>query len=239
MIWKKVSLVIGTILALGLVGAACEITISADGDAIYGKELTITVDVLQIHRNCVTSIEDTQIDLYGLSVVHYVPWQEVEPGLRRLVLTVVPNWVGQVGIEIRRECVKYGLMEKDLYLDAALGLETVQELVPQAAKLVAEETGAYQALARDGTLLAELVVAEGSVEEADFQLLLATSPDERILGVLLLTPLDAPADTIAAFLNQFAGLSLSDLTGFEPQPMPDYEDLSQAILGALRGTVSE
>jgi hypothetical protein len=222
-----------------LVGAACEITISADGDAVYGKELTITVDVLQIHRTCVTPIEDTQIDLYGLSVVDYVPWQEVEPGLRRLVLTVVPNWVGQVGIEVRRECVKYGLMEKDLYLDAALGLETAQELVPQAAKLVADEAGAYQALAQDGTLLAELVVAEGSVEEADFQLLLAASPDERILGVLLLTPLDVPADTMAAFLNQFVGLPLSDPTGFEPQPMPDYEDLSQAILEALRGTLSE
>lgn len=239
MIREKAPLVIGSVLALGLVGAACEITISTDGDAIYGKELTIAVDVLQIHRNCVLPIEDTQIDLYGLSVVDFVPWQEVEPRLRRLVLTVVPNWVGRVGIEVRRECVKHGLIEEDLYLNAFLGLETAQELVPQAAELVAEGTGVYRALAQDGTPLAELVIAEGSVDEADFQLLLAISPDERILGVLLLTPLEVPADTIATFLNQFAGLPLSHLTGFAPQPMPGYEGFSQAILQALRGAVSE
>ncbi len=227
------------VLALSTVGTSCEITIYADSSPRYDNPLVITVEVLQIHRNCVTPIEDTQIDLYGLSVVDYVPWQEVEPGLRRLALTVIPNWVGQVGIEVRRECVKYGLMQKSLYLDAALGLETAQELVPQAAKLVADETGTYQALAQGETLLAELVLAEGSVGEANFQLLLATSPDERILGVLLLTPLDVPTDTIATFLDQFAGLSLSDLTGFTAQPMPDHEDLSQAILGALRGAVSE
>jgi len=236
---RRALIPLALLLGTAIAGMSCEITIRADGDAIYGKELTITVEVLQIHRNCVTPIEDTQIDLYGLTVVDYVPWQEVERGLRRLVLTVVPHWVGQVGIEVRRECVKQGLMEEELSLNATLGLETAQELVTQAAKLVSDKTGVYRALARDGTLMAELILAEGGVEELDFQLLLAIAPDRRILGVLLLTPLDVPAKPLNAYLSQFAGLELSVLEDFEPQPIPDYEDLSQAMLAALRGAVSK
>jgi len=236
--WRKALLVVGAVLTLGIAGTACEITISADGDAVYGKELVITVDVRQIHKICVTPIEETQIDLHGLSVVDYVSWQEVEPGLRRLVLTVVPNWIGEVGIDVQRDCVKYGTMEKSLYMDAVLGVETAREIVPDAARLVDDGAGAYQALAEDGAPLAKLLVVEGSTNDSDFQLLLGISPDERILGVLSLTPLDVPADALAVYLGRFSDLALSTLEGFAPQPMEGYEELSQAILQAIRAAVA-
>ncbi len=234
MSWRKVLLVVGAVLTLGIAGTACEITISADGDAVYGKELVITVDVQQIHKNCVTPIEDTQIDLHGLSVVDYVSWQEVEPGLRRLVLTVVPNWIGEVGIDVQRDCEKYGPMEENLYMNATLGMETGRELVPDAAQLADDGTGVYQALAEDGASLAKLFVVEGGTNDSDFQLLLGISPDERILGVLFLTPLDVPADALAAYLGRFSNIAVSALEGFAPQPMEAYEELSQAILQAIR-----
>ncbi len=239
MLWRKALLVIGAVLTLGIAGTACEITISADGNAVYGKELIITVDVQQIHRNCVTPIEDTQIDLHGLSVVDYTPWQEVKPGLRRLVLTVVPNWIGKVGIDVRRDCEKYGPMEKHLYMNATLGLGTVQKLVPDAAQLTDDGTGAYQALARDGKLLAKLSVADGSTSDSDFQLLIGISPDERILGVLCLTPLDVPAeDALTSYLDQFSNIAVSAVKGFAPQPIEGYESLSQAILQAIRAVIT-
>lgn len=236
--WRKVLLVIGAVLTLGIAGAACEITISADGDVVYGKELVITVDVQQIHKNCVTPIEDTRIDLHGLSVVDYVPWQEVEPGLRRLVLTVVPDWIGEVGIDVRRDCEKYGPMEENLCMNAALGLETVRELVPDAAQLADDGTGVYQALAEDGAPLAKLLVVEGSANDSDFQLLVGISPDERILGVLFLTSIDVPADALAAYLGRFSDIAVSTLEGFAPQPMEAYEELSRAILQAIRAVVA-
>ncbi len=238
MLWRKALLMAGTILVLGIAGVACEITISADGDAVYGKELVITVDVQQIHKNCVTPIEDTQIDLHGLSVVDYTSWQEVEPGLRRLVLTVIPNWIGEVGIDIRRDCEKYGPMEEHLYMNATLGLETVRELIPDADQLVEEGTGVYHALAEDGTLLAKLSLVEGSTDDYDFQLLVGVTPDERIGGVLCLTSLDTPADALAAYLGRFSNIAISTLDGFAPQPMEGYEALSQAILHAIRAAVA-
>ncbi|MGY4707450.1 hypothetical protein ACVNPS_06830 [Candidatus Bipolaricaulota sp. J31] len=225
-------------LAVGLTGLSCEISIKADGPAVFGEPLTITVEVVQIHRRCVTPIEDTRIDLPGLSVVDYTPWQEVEPGLRRLELTVVPVWVGKVGIEVRRDCVKYGTMEETLYLDAALSLKVARKLVPQAEEL-SFENGIYRALAADGTLLAELRIVKGSVKDAGFQLLLATSPEGRILDVLFLTPWDVPTEAMEAYLSQFAGLELAALGSFEPRPMPDQAELSAAILAALRGTAGQ
>ena len=152
---KMTAITLGAIIALGAGALGCEITITPTGDPVYGEPFVLTVEVRQIHRNCVTPIEDTQIDLPGLAVVDYTPWREVEPGLRRLELTVVPIWVGKVGIEVRRDCVKYGTMEETFYLDAALGLNTARELVPQAEELALED-GIYRALAADGTLLAEL-----------------------------------------------------------------------------------
>ena len=238
MVWRKALLVIGTVLALGAVGLACNITISADGDAVYGKEFVITVDVQQIHRNCVTPIEDTQIDLHGLSVVDYTSWQEVEPGLRRLKLTVVPNWVGKVGIDVRRDCVKYGPMEKQFYVDASLGLQTARKLVPNVAQLAADGADMYRALAGDGTLLAKLLIAEGTTNDTDFQLLVGVAPDERVMGVLPLTPLDVPADALTAYLDQFSHLAISTLNDFSPQPVEGHEALSRAILQAIRAAVA-
>ncbi|MFH1610203.1 MAG: hypothetical protein ABID40_06220 [Candidatus Bipolaricaulota bacterium] len=229
---KQIAVALVLLAGLGMAASACQIKIQAGGEAVFGAPVVLTVDVIQEHSNCVTPIEATKFTLSGLDVVSYTAWKKVSTTSYRMTLTVSPTWVGEVGIEVRRDCIKYGPQVKELYFEAALGLDTVQKTLPTATKLVPLGGSVYQVSDRDGKDLGRVHIVEGTSPTLDFQLLVAVGSSRRVRGLLFLTPNDVPPQTLGDFLARFSGMSLAEL--HQAPAMTGYEALSQAIVDALQ-----
>jgi NosR/NirI family nitrous oxide reductase transcriptional regulator len=87
---------------------ACDISINApDLEPAVGQQEEVTVTVIQTHKNCITPIEDTLIEVEGLTIVSEGEWEDIDGGHEK-TLTVSFAQVGEASLTVIRECSKGG-----------------------------------------------------------------------------------------------------------------------------------
>jgi hypothetical protein len=111
--FKKI-IVLLLVLALPLIGSACDITCSVDGPlkASYkaGEVVIITIQVERPHRNCPVDINDTKITVSGMEITSATNWVNVSGKIweRKLKVTITNKKQGKAIIRATRTCTKEG-----------------------------------------------------------------------------------------------------------------------------------
>jgi hypothetical protein len=114
MFYLKNILVSLLIIALPLIGSACEITCTVDAPlkTSYkaGEVVIIIIKVERPHRNCPVDINDTKITVSGMEITSATNWVNVSGKTweRKLKVTITNKKQGRAIISATRTCTKEG-----------------------------------------------------------------------------------------------------------------------------------
>ncbi|MFC2056419.1 4Fe-4S binding protein [Chloroflexota bacterium] len=97
------------LLLLATPAYACVITISPESATGFVDDiLTFNISIQKTHRQCITPIEETVIQLKGVSLIEETPWHQVSSTVDEKQITVRLTEVGDGQIKVIRECSKGG-----------------------------------------------------------------------------------------------------------------------------------
>lgn len=88
---------------------ACDISVTASqASGVVGDRVVVTVTVYQTHRTCTVPIDETKLDLSGLTLVSETQWRQVSSMIFEKEVVVELAVDGEGRVEVVRACPKGG-----------------------------------------------------------------------------------------------------------------------------------